>query len=119
MNYHVLPITLLLVGSYLFTYYLFKKGILRRQTHKRIWNLLLVRVTWEQELQEFSNPNNKYGDFNNLQSELKLLACRTIYFNGYWNFDSYLYLQKTSKKMLKALFSFKSDHEIQTTSSDT
>lgn len=41
-NYHVLPITLLLIGGYLFTYYLFKKGILKPKQHKRIWNLLLM-----------------------------------------------------------------------------
>ncbi|MGF7119073.1 hypothetical protein [Methanobacterium oryzae] len=41
-DYHLLPITLLIIGGYLFTYYLFKKGILKRQQHKRIWNLLLM-----------------------------------------------------------------------------
>jgi hypothetical protein len=41
-NYHVLPITLLLIGGYFFTYYLFRKGILKPQKHKGIWNLLLV-----------------------------------------------------------------------------
>ncbi len=41
-NYHVLPITLLIIGGYLFTYYLFKIGILKPQKHKRIWNLLLL-----------------------------------------------------------------------------
>ncbi len=41
-NYHVLPITLLLIGGYFFTHYLFRKGILKPQKHKRIWNLLLV-----------------------------------------------------------------------------
>lgn len=41
-NYHILPITLLLIGGYFFTYYLFQKGILKPQQHKRIWNLLLV-----------------------------------------------------------------------------
>lgn len=41
-NYHILPITLLLLGGYFFTYYLFKKGILKQQKHKRLWNLLLM-----------------------------------------------------------------------------
>lgn len=41
-NYHVIPITLLIIGGYLFSYYLFKKGILKPQKHKRIWNLLLM-----------------------------------------------------------------------------
>lgn len=41
-NYHILPISLLIIGGYLFTYYLFRKGILKPQKHYRIWNLLLV-----------------------------------------------------------------------------
>jgi len=41
-NYYVLPVTLILIGGYLFTYYLFKKGILKRNKHKRIWNLLVT-----------------------------------------------------------------------------
>ena len=41
-NYYVLPITLILIGVYLFTYYLFKKGILKRNKHRRIWNLLVT-----------------------------------------------------------------------------
>lgn len=41
-NYHILPISLLIMGGYLFTHYLFKKGILKPQKHKRLWNLLLV-----------------------------------------------------------------------------
>lgn len=41
-NYFVLPFSLMLIGSYLLTYYLFKKGILKRNKHKRIWNLLLT-----------------------------------------------------------------------------
>lgn len=41
-EYHILPISLLLIGSYLFTYYLFKKGILSRRKHHKLWNLLLT-----------------------------------------------------------------------------
>lgn len=41
-NYYILPISLLLISSYLITYYLFKKGILKRNKHRRIWNLLLA-----------------------------------------------------------------------------
>ncbi|MGZ7209489.1 MAG: hypothetical protein ACXVHV_06405 [Methanobacterium sp.] len=41
-NYHILPISLLIIGGYLFTHYLFRKGILKPQKHYRIWNLLLV-----------------------------------------------------------------------------
>ncbi len=41
-NYHILPISIMLIGGYLFTYYLFKKGILKRNKHRRIWNLLVT-----------------------------------------------------------------------------
>lgn len=41
-NYHVLPISFLLIVSYMFTYFLFQKGILKPKTHKRLWNLLVT-----------------------------------------------------------------------------
>ena len=41
-NYFVLPISLLIIGGYLITHFLFKKGILKRNKHRRIWNLLLT-----------------------------------------------------------------------------
>jgi hypothetical protein len=41
-NYHVLPISFLLIAGYMFTYFLFRKGILKPRTHKRIWNLLVT-----------------------------------------------------------------------------
>lgn len=41
-NYNVLPISLILIGGYLFTYFLFKKGILKKSKHRRIWNLLVT-----------------------------------------------------------------------------
>lgn len=41
-SYYILPISLLLIVGYLFTYYLFKKGILKRRKHRRIWNMLLT-----------------------------------------------------------------------------
>ena len=41
-NYHVLPVTMIIIGSYLVTYFLFKKGILNRTKHRRIWNLLVT-----------------------------------------------------------------------------
>ncbi|HMK53841.1 MAG TPA: hypothetical protein VK444_03585 [Methanobacteriaceae archaeon] len=41
-NYHVLPISILLLAAYLGTYFLFKKGILKPKTHKRLWNLLVT-----------------------------------------------------------------------------
>ncbi|MDO5836971.1 MAG: hypothetical protein Q4P17_10720 [Methanobacterium sp.] len=41
-NYLVLPISMLIIGGYLVTHFLFKKGILKRNKHRRIWNLLLT-----------------------------------------------------------------------------
>jgi hypothetical protein len=41
-DFHILPVSLLIIGAYLFTHYLFSKGILKPKTHKRLWNLLLM-----------------------------------------------------------------------------
>ena len=41
-DYHIIPVSLLIVGTYLFTYYLFSKGILKPRKHKRLWNSLLM-----------------------------------------------------------------------------
>ena len=41
-NYFLFPVSILLVLAYLFTHYLFNKGILKQGTHRRIWNLLLI-----------------------------------------------------------------------------
>jgi hypothetical protein len=41
-GYHVLPVSILLLGGYFFTHFLFNKGILSRQKHRRLWNLLLT-----------------------------------------------------------------------------
>lgn len=41
-EYHILPVSILLIGAYFCTYYLFSKGILKPKTHKRLWNLLLI-----------------------------------------------------------------------------
>lgn len=41
-NYYVIPISLIIIGGYLFTYYLFKRGILKQHKHRRIWNLLVT-----------------------------------------------------------------------------
>lgn len=41
-EYHILPVSILLLGAYFFTYYLFSKGILKPKTHKRLWNLILI-----------------------------------------------------------------------------
>lgn len=41
-HFNVLPVSILIIGCYLFTHFLFSKGILSPQKHKRIWNLVLT-----------------------------------------------------------------------------
>lgn len=41
-DFHIIPISLLIIGAYLFTHYLFSKGLLKPKTHKRLWNLLVL-----------------------------------------------------------------------------
>ncbi len=41
-NYFIIPLSLILISGYLFTHYLFKKGVLKRSKHRRIWSLLLT-----------------------------------------------------------------------------
>ncbi len=41
-NYYLLPVSIFLIGGYLFTHYLFSKGILKQGKHRRIWNLLVT-----------------------------------------------------------------------------
>lgn len=41
-SYHVLPISILLIGGYLFTHMLFSRGILSQKKHRRLWNLLVT-----------------------------------------------------------------------------
>lgn len=41
-HYFVIPVSLILISGYLLTYYLFKRGVLNRNKHRRIWNLLLT-----------------------------------------------------------------------------
>lgn len=41
-QYFTIPVSMLLIGLYLVTHFLFSKGILSRQKHRRIWNLLIT-----------------------------------------------------------------------------
>lgn len=41
-GYHVIPLSMLIVGAYLFTHYLFTKGVLTPKKHKKLWNLLVT-----------------------------------------------------------------------------
>ncbi len=41
-DFHIIPVSILIVGAYFFTHYLFSKGILKPKKHKRLWNLLML-----------------------------------------------------------------------------
>jgi hypothetical protein len=41
-DFNVIPISLIIIGSYLFTHLLFSRGILSQKKHRRIWNLVLT-----------------------------------------------------------------------------
>lgn len=41
-SYHLFPVSLMLIGLYLFTHFLFSKGILSQEKHRRLWNLLVT-----------------------------------------------------------------------------
>jgi hypothetical protein len=41
-GYYVIPVSILIMSGYLFTHYLFSKGILTQVKHRRIWNLLVT-----------------------------------------------------------------------------
>lgn len=42
VDYHIIPVTMIIIGLYLLTHYLFKKGYIRRSKHRRLWNLFLT-----------------------------------------------------------------------------
>ncbi len=111
-NFHILPVTLILFGSYLFTYFLFKKGILRPQQHKRIWNLLVT----------FGYIGT--GITGVLLTLMINMGISTAYNAGisYWHAELAILMvigtvihihiyQKPVKKMLKTLFGFNSTNK--------
>ncbi|MDI9623810.1 MAG: hypothetical protein QFX38_02860 [Methanothermobacter sp.] len=42
VNYHIIPLTMIIIGLYLLTFHLFKKGYIKRSKYRRLWNLLLT-----------------------------------------------------------------------------
>ncbi|MCE5215259.1 MAG: hypothetical protein LLF83_11145 [Methanobacterium sp.] len=108
-TYYILPISLLLIIGYLFTYYLFKKGILKRNKQKRIWNLLLtagyigtsgtgiiLAILINLGIKTALNPS-----INFWHAELSILMVigTLIHVHIYW---------KSFKNMFRVLFGFKS-----------
>ncbi len=108
-DYHIIPVSILIIGAYLFTYYLFSKGILKPQKHKRLWNLLLmggflgsgatgvlliyminfgVSLAYRQGL-----------DYWHVELSLLMVIAALIHFHIY---------RKPFKNMFKVLFPFKS-----------
>lgn len=41
-GYNLLPISIILITGYIFTHYLFNKGVLTRQKHIKIWNIIII-----------------------------------------------------------------------------
>lgn len=41
-NYYAIPVSILILAGYLFTHFLFSRGILNQKKHRRIWNLLVT-----------------------------------------------------------------------------
>lgn len=41
-DFHVIPVSLIIVGIYLFTLFLMSRGIINQKKHRRIWNLVLT-----------------------------------------------------------------------------
>ena len=107
-NYHILPVTLILLGGYLFTYYLFKKGILKPQQHKRLWNLLvtfgyvgtgitgvLLTVMINMGISTAYNQGLTYW---HAELSILMVVATLLHLHIYW---------KPFKKMFKVLFGFK------------
>lgn len=108
-DYHVFPITLLIIGGYLFTYYLFQKGILKSQQHKRIWNMLLIigyigtsatgillTLLINLGISTIYNPSITYW---HVELAILMVVGTLIHLHIY---------KKPFKNMFKVLFSFKS-----------
>jgi hypothetical protein len=111
-NFHILPVSLILLGSYFFTYFLFKKGILKPKQHKRLWNLLVT----------FGYVGT--GITGVILTILINLGISTAYNAGisYWHAELAILMvigtiihihiyQKPFKKMFKSLFGFKSPNK--------
>lgn len=108
-NFHIIPATIIIIGAYLFTYYLFKSGILKAKQHKKIWNILvsvgylgtgitgvLLTVMINLGISTAYNPGITYW-----HAELALLMVLGTFIH--------LHIYRRSfKKMFKVLFGFPS-----------
>lgn len=112
-NYHAIPVSILILAGYLFTHFLFSKGILNQKKHRRIWNLLItigyaetgitgVLLIFIVNLGISTVLNNS---INLVHVELSILMVigTLIHIHLY---------KKPFKNMFKVLFSFKSGKKI-------
>jgi len=112
-NYHVLPISILLLAGYFFTHYLFQRGILKPKQHKRIWNIL-VTIGY-----------TGTGITGMLLTLMVNLGIRTAYNQGitFWHAELAILMvvgtlihihiyRKPFKRMFKVIFGLKSSKRI-------
>jgi hypothetical protein len=108
-SFHILPATLIILGAYLLTYYLFKKGILKARVHKRIWNGLLTfgflgmgitGVILTLMINMGIQSVYRFGlTYLHVELSLLMVLAALIHFHIY---------RKPFKKMFKVLFGYKS-----------
>lgn len=109
-NYHAIPVSILILSAYLFTYYLFRKNILTPQKHKKIWNLLLMGGYIGTGItgillvffinMGISTIYNQNITFWHAELAILMVVGTLIHLHIY---------QKPLKKIFKVLFSFKSN----------
>lgn len=110
INYHVLPISLILISLYFFTHYLFKKGVLKQKKHRRIWNSLLtmgfigtgvtgILLTFMINL-GISLVYRQSITYWHVELAILMVICTLIHFHIY---------RKPFKNMFKVLFNFRAD----------
>ncbi|MGC9516953.1 MAG: hypothetical protein ACP5C3_04550 [Methanomicrobiales archaeon] len=108
-GYYLLPITLLLTAGYLFTHYLFSKGIISRQKHRRLWNLfvtagylgtgvtgVILTLIINLGIRTALNPSITFW---HAEFSILMVVGTIIHIHLYW---------KPFKNIFKVLFSFKS-----------
>ena len=108
-DFHILPVSLLIIGAYFLTHYLFTKGILKPRTHKRLWNLVLMGGTFGMGItgvllifminMDIGLIYREGLDYWHVELALLMLIGALIHFHIY---------RKPFKNMFKVLFGFKS-----------
>jgi len=107
-GYYLLPVSILLISGYLFTHYLFKKGIINQKKHKKLWNLLLtagfmgtsstgilLTIMINMGIRTALNP---HITFWHVEMSILMVLSTLIHIHLY---------RKPSKNIFKVLFNFK------------